>query len=308
MLPRDIYSQPNAADPVLDEQTVLDLVRRHGVRGSAVTSIDETGGEARVYAIDETLVVKVQRPHRLRPRTSLEKEAFFLHQLSAHPDIVVPHVLGYGRYDTIEYLVMTRMPGVSALTVELTGGQRMHVLHQLGRTLRRLHAIPQGPFSDSALFPGDRTREAFVERVRATLAHAVRVIGDTLHLWALGVSPADVASRALAALPASVDLVALHSNPGPIHTFVQPDSLAFVGLIDFGDAYISHPALDWRWPTHEDHLAMLQGYADDAPVTDAFMAAWHSGLVLSDLAALATRPDRRPQALERLRDLVKTFA
>ena len=97
---------------------------RHGVRGAAVTGIDETGGEARVYVIDEPLVVKVQRPHRLRPRTSLEKEAFFLHQLSAHPDIVVPQVLGYGRHDTIEYLVMTRMPGVSALTVELTGAKQ----------------------------------------------------------------------------------------------------------------------------------------------------------------------------------------
>jgi hypothetical protein len=125
MLFRDMYSQPNAVDPVLDERTVLDLVPRHGVSGSAVTSIDETGGEARVYVVDDALVVKVQRPHRLRPRTSLEKEAFFLHQLSAHPDIVVPHVLGYGRHDTIEYLVMTRMPGVSALTVELTGVQRL---------------------------------------------------------------------------------------------------------------------------------------------------------------------------------------
>jgi hygromycin-B 7''-O-kinase len=249
MPPRDIYSQPDAADPVLDERTVLDLVRRHGVSGSAVTSIDETGGEARVYVIDETLVVKVQRPHRLRPRTSLEKEAFFLHQLSAYPDIVVPHVLGYGRHNHIEYLVMTRMPGVSALTVELTGGQRRHVLHQLGRTLRRLHSIPQAPFYDSALFPGNRTLEAFVESLRAALAHAVQVFGDAPHLWPLNVSPADLASRALAALPASVDLVALHSNPGPVHTFV-----------------------------------------------------------LSDMAALATRPDRRPEALERLRDLVKTFA
>jgi aminoglycoside phosphotransferase (APT) family kinase protein len=264
------------------------------VRGSTVTGIDETGGEARVYVIDETLVVKVQRPHRLRPRTSLEKEAFFLHQLSAHPDIVVPHVLGYGRHDTIEYVVMTRMPGVSALTVELTGGQRMHVLHQLGRTLRRLHSIPQAPFYGSALFPGSRTRDAFVERVRETLAHAVQVIGDTPHLWRLGVSPEDLASRALAALPASVDLVALHSNPGPVHTFVHPDTLEFVGLIDFGDAYIGHPALDWRWPTHADHLAILRGYGDDAPVTEEFMAAWRAGLVLSDMVALATRPDRRP--------------
>ena len=144
--------------------------------------------------------------------------------------------------------------------------------------------------------------------MRATLAHAVQVIGDTPHLWPLGVSPADLASRALAALPASVDLVALHSNPGPVHTFVQPDTLEFIGLIDFGDAYIGHPALDWRWPTHADRVALLHGYSDEAPVTDAFIAAWRSGLVLSDMAALATRPDRRPEALERLRDLVKTFA
>ena len=181
-------------------------------------------------------------------------------------------------------------------------------MRQLGRTLRRLHAIPQAPFADSTLFPGNRRREAFVDHMRATLAQAVQVIDDAPHLWPLGVSPADLASRALAALPGSIDLVALHSNPGPVHTFVQPETLAFVGLIDFGDAYIGHPALDWRWPTHADHLALLQGYAADAPLTDAFMAAWRAGLVLSDMAALATRPDRRPQALERLRDLVKTLA
>ena len=308
MLPSDIYSQPNAADPVLEERTVLDIMHRHAVHCSAVTSIDETGGEARAYVIDDNLVLKVQRPHRLRPRTSLEKEAFFLHQLAAYPDIVVPQVFGYGRHDNIEYIVMTRMPGVPALTVELKGVQRMDVLHQLGRTLRRLHAIPQAPFYGSALFPGNRTRDEFVARVRANLAHAVQVIDATPNLWQLDVSPADLASRVLAALPASVDLVALHSNPGPVHTFVQPDTLDFVGIIDFGDAYISHPALDWRWPTHADRVALLHGYCDEIPATDAFMAAWRAGLVLSDMSALATRPETRPQALERLRDLLMTLA
>jgi aminoglycoside phosphotransferase len=161
---------------MLDERTVLDMVRRHGARCSAVASIDEMGGEARVYVIDDHLVLKVQRPHRLRPRTSLAKETFFLHQLAACPDIVVSQVLGYGRHDSVEYIVMTRMPGVPVLTIECTGVQRLAMLHQLGRTLRRLH-------------------------------------------WQLDVSPADLASRVLAALPASVELVALHSNPGPVHTF-----------------------------------------------------------------------------------------
>jgi hygromycin-B 7''-O-kinase len=308
MLPRDIYGKPNAADPVLNERTVLDIVRRHGVRCSGVTSIDETGGEARVYVIDDNLVLKVQRPHRLRPRTSLAKEAFFLNQLSAYSEIVVPQVLGYGRHDNTEYIVMTRMPGVPVLTVALKGAKRTDVLHRLGRTLRRIHSIPQASFSGSSLFPGSCTQDEFVERVRATLAHAVQVIGETPHLWPLGIPAADLVSRVLAALHAAVDLVALHSNPGPVHTFVQPDTLDFVGLIDFGDAYIGHPALDWRWPTHKDHLAIPQGYGDEAPVTDEFMVAWRSGLVLSDMSALATRPDRRPQALERLRDLLLTIA
>jgi hygromycin-B 7''-O-kinase len=308
MLPTDIYSQPNAADPVLDERTVLDMVRRHGARCSAVTSIDEMGGEARVYVIDDHLVLKVQRPHRLRPRTSLAKETFFLHQLAACPDIVVPQVLGYGRHDSVEYIVMTRMPGVSALTVECTGVQRLAVLHQLGRTLRRLHSLPQAPFYGSALFPGTRTREAFVERARANLVHAVQVISATPNLWQLDVSPADLASRALVALPASVELVALHSNPGPVHTFIRPDTLEFVGLIDFGDAYISHPALDWRWPTHTDRVALLHGYCDETPATNEFMAAWRAALVLSDMSALVTRPETRPQALERLHHLLTTFA
>jgi aminoglycoside phosphotransferase len=307
MLPSDIYSQPQAADPVLEERTVLDIVRGHGVRCSAVTRVDETGGEARAYMLDDNVVLKVQRPHRRRSRTSLAKEAFFLHQLAAYPDIVAPHVLGYGRHETTEYLVMTQMQGVSALTVELAGEQRIAVLHQLGRTLRRLHALPQAPFYDSALLPGYRTREAFIEGMRATLAQAVQVIDATPDLWQLPVAPEHLASRVLATLPATVDLVALHSNPGPVHTFVRPDTLAFVGLIDFGDAYISHPALDWRWPTHADRVALLHGYCDEAPVTDAFLAAWRAGLALSDLAMLATRPETRPQALERLHDLSMIF-
>ena len=67
MLPSDMYSQPNAVDPVLDARTMLDLVRRHGVRCSAVTSIDETGGEARAYGLDDNLVLKVKGPIACAP-------------------------------------------------------------------------------------------------------------------------------------------------------------------------------------------------------------------------------------------------
>jgi len=307
MLSSDIYTQPEAPDPVLDEATVLDLARRHVPRCSAVTGIDESGGEARVYMIDADLILKIQRPHQLRARTSLEKEAFFMSQLADDPEIVVPEVLGYDKDGSIEYTLMTRMPGVSALTVELEGAARTNVLHQLGRTMRRIHSIPQDPFFSSSLFHGHRTQQEFHQAVRDGLANAVSFMDNHPDVWPASISPADIALKVVVSITESVDLVALHSNPGPIHTFVDPDTLAFVGIIDFGDAYISHPGLDWRWPTHEDSLAILRGYCDEKPVTDEFMTVWRAALILGDMLAMATRPDRRSQAQESLGSLLATF-
>ena len=58
---RDFYVQPDAADPVLDTATVLAIVRRHAPNVVTVTAVDESGGEARTYAFDDDLILKVQR-------------------------------------------------------------------------------------------------------------------------------------------------------------------------------------------------------------------------------------------------------
>ena len=58
MLPPDTYSQPDAADPVLDVGTVLRIVRKHAPGAVTVTAIDETGGEARAYMVDTDVVLK----------------------------------------------------------------------------------------------------------------------------------------------------------------------------------------------------------------------------------------------------------
>ena len=98
---RDVYAQPDAPDPVLDEAVVLEIVRRHVPAAHSVEHVDESGGEARTYAVDGgsagAIILKTQRPHRLRPRTSLEKETFFLRQLEAAGGFPVPRVYGYGR-------------------------------------------------------------------------------------------------------------------------------------------------------------------------------------------------------------------
>lgn len=80
-MPKDYFFQPDVPDRVLDQAIVLAIARRHAPQAGTVTGIDESGGEARTYAIDDTLIFKTQRPHRLRPRTSQKREVFFLQQL-----------------------------------------------------------------------------------------------------------------------------------------------------------------------------------------------------------------------------------
>lgn len=308
MLPRDVHNRSSTADPVLDEAIVLRLVRRYVPDASSVTNVDESGGEARAYAIDDGIILKVQRPHRVRPRTSLEKEAFFLNQLAAHPEISVPTVLGYGKDEGIEYICMTRMSGVPACAVALEGDQQTELMHELGRTLRRIHAVPQEPYYNNSLFPGVRSREEFLDRMKIGFDKALQALRSSPGLWPFAAAPEALVAEAICAVPASVDLVALHSNPGPEHTFVDPNTLKFTGLIDFGDAYIGHPAADCRWPRHEDRLALLEAYCADPPAAPEFRSLWRSVRLLSEMSALTSRPDRQVQALDGLSHLINDLS
>jgi aminoglycoside phosphotransferase len=277
---------------------VLRIVRQHAP-ATTVTAVDESGGEARVYIVDDAAVLKVQRPPQVRARTSLEKEAFFLEAIARDPSIRAPRVLGYGREDGVEYLCMTRMPGVAASTVEIPVGARLALLTELSRMLRRLHSLPQEQFRESPLFPGMRTPQAFEQRFREGLRDAVAAIHADPRVWTLTLSPEVFVEAALAGLLPWTQLVALHSNPGPEHVFIDPDTFELVGLIDFGDAFISHPGFDWRWPAETDRRAMLEGYgAED--LGDEFISQWRACLILSDLTAVAMRPSRREAALASL--------
>jgi aminoglycoside phosphotransferase (APT) family kinase protein len=288
----DIYLQPDAEDPVLTPATVLGLAREHAGRAEAVTGVDESGGEARAYLVDERLVVKTQRPHRLRPRTSLAKEARLLSYLADGPLAgQVPALFGYSSTQTdqgsVEYLVMSRMPGRPARHASVTGPARTVLLHTLGRLLRALHAQPAGPLAATGLFPADDSAGALRQRLELGLADLGDEIAGRPGCWQLTVSPEDAAGRAVSALPEVFAApVPLHSNPGPAHTFVDAGG-ALTGLIDFGDSYLSHPALDLhRWPAVADRLALREGYLDGQAPPGGFDAVWNAGMIYADMKAI----------------------
>ena len=99
--------------------------------------------------------------------------------------------------------------------------------------------------------------------------------------------------------------VPLHSNPGPEHVFVDPNTLRFTGVIDFGDAYLSHPALDFRrWAQPSDRSALMHGYARDERATASFDENWRAISIIMLMLDFATRPNRRTEALDGLRVLL----
>lgn len=310
-MPRDFYVQPDAADPVLPDELALALVRRHVPDARAVTSVDESGGEARTYTIDETLILKTQRPQQLRPRTSLEKEVFFLNQLAAAAsDLSVPRVLGYGREQVThvaldgtansvmtEYTLMTRMPGVAMRHARLDSDARRAILHQLGAVLRRIHALPLAPFITSELFHGDQS----VVDTRMRFGNYFNDLVDKIRHegipWRLPLTPEQVGAKAIASLPRTLERAALHSNPYLEHVFVYPESGTYAGLIDFGDAYISHPAFDMRrWNRPADREALLQGYTSERPVSDDFLATWRAVTILGDVVTITYYQERAAEA------------
>ena len=309
---RDVYLQPDAPDPVLADARVLELARRYIRNAHAVTAVDESGGEARTYAVDDTIIVKTQRPHRLRPRTSLEKEVCFLKEIARQaPALSVPRVLGYGREgsgrEAIEYTCMTRMPGVALRHAALSVPERQAVLRALGASLRRVHELTQAAFVDSGLFPADKTPADFHARMQALFGRAHAQMQAEHREWRSPGTPEGTVEQALAALPADGgERVALHSNPGPEHTFVHPESRVYSGLIDFGDAYISHPALDLRvWRLPADRAALFAGYTAAAPVSAPFLATWRVVQVLADMVTIAFYPQ---QAAEAYADLAVLLA
>ena len=275
-----VYYQRGAADPVLDDGLVLDIVRQYAPSAGKVKHIDESGGEARAYAVDDNIILKVQRPQQLRSSTSLEKEAFFLRRLEEHTDVSVPRVLGYGRREAVEYICMTRMPGVAAERVKLSRDEKAALLSELGAELRKIHSLDQRPFIDSGLFPQDEPAD-LPERLRRRYENVIRN---------KGAASQDKLTRTLNRLDEILQrignvggFVALHVNPYIPHVFVDEATHRYTGIIDFGDSYIGHPIFDmWYWNV-ASRKTLLRGYTHEKPASDAFQIVFDAASAIGRL-------------------------
>lgn len=262
-----IYFQRNAPDPILDYSIVLEIVHQHVPEAKMVNSIDESGGEARTYVIDNSLIMKVQRPQQLRSSTSLEKEVFFLNQIAKQTDASVPRVLGYGKKDSVEYILMTKMEGVPVENTKLSKKEKNDLLSELGTELRKIHDMDLRPFLETGLFPHDDIKD-LTERLQRRYQYAIQKKEGlsqekiSIELTAL--------NNDLNNIHNSDEYVVLHANPYIPHVYVNERTHKYTGIIDFGDAYIGHPIFDmWYWKVKSRKMLLI-GYVSKKPVSDSF--------------------------------------
>jgi hygromycin-B 7''-O-kinase len=296
----DVYSQPDAPDPVLPAELVRELAAAHlppAVRLSGGMVVDESGGEARVYLFDRAdaaggIAVKTQRPHRLRPRTSLAKEAALLAALAGPLAGRIPAFYGYDAVDTaagpVEFLVLSRVPGRAVVTGGVPEAARAGLVREVAGLLRVVHSVDVGDLRSAGTLPTVDGAAALRARLEPNFADLVEHLAGRPDRWPLEVPPDRVAERALAALPARLDAppVPLHSNPGPTHVFTD-DAGGFTGLIDFGDAYAAHPALDLRsWPDPADRVLLREAYLDGRAPGAEWDEVWTVAMIYADLGAL----------------------
>ena len=274
MILKDIYVQPDVMDEVWNDQLVLEIVSEFVPSASVVTSVDETGGEARTYFVDDNIILKTQRPNRLRPRTSLEKEVFMLREIEKQCDINVPRVLGYTkRNNLVECTVMTRMPGDAIIRTEISESALAEALFIHGKALKTLHSLNQKPFIESGLFPYDKTSD----NVKHRFLYRLNLMLDAL---VKQTQPSELENarnlgrEIIAQIPEHLEQVALHSNPYKEHTFINDDK-TYSGIIDFGDAYMSHPVNDMRRWNFNERRHLLSGYTSIGTIGDDFMPMWH---------------------------------
>jgi len=261
-----IYLQPNAKDPVLQDKIVLNIVKKYDQNVDTVDFVDETGGEARTYSVNNRIILKVQRPHRLRDKTSLEREVFFLKELEKYPEISVPIIYGYGRQGEIEYTCMSKVQGKAVRYLELSQDKRAEILFDLGKTLHKIHSIDNQIFFDSKLFPIDKL-EDMKSRLEFEFNWKLNRLDDIPDSEAIFAK--ELASKLLKTVTKVDKYVALHSNPASSHTFASAD-LKFSGLIDFGDAYISHPVLDLKRWNISDRKYVVKGYFSESIPSENF--------------------------------------
>ncbi|MFE4540738.1 phosphotransferase family protein [Streptomyces scopuliridis] len=205
---------PYAAE-VLARHGLLDVDARPGP-----DPVSGVGGTYPTFLYGDVVVKLFGGTGAWRESHTAERAALAL--VATDPEIAAPRLLGEGRlYDGADaswpYLISTRIHGDAGERAELSAAQQLSLAAELGRGVRRVHALPPAGIATDADWPV------------LDIADAARRSSLPPHLAARA---ADYVTRLR-----PFDRVFVHGDLTLRHTFVEDGRLT--GIIDWGDATVT---------------------------------------------------------------------
>jgi len=214
----------------MDDDLRLRVEERLGLEIDRVVRIDH-GWDSVAYDVNGSWIIRV--PRRPEVRESLRLEAELLAPLA--PELPVPVPLVTVFEDSESFFAVHRKLQGRSLRSDVPVLAR-----QLGGFLAALHSSAAGKAALPETSAGDwlDAQVAFAERCDAALA----LLASAERRQAQAMF-----EKHLSRTPHS-DLVLVHGDLGPTHILCSDERLTAV--IDWSDARIGDPALDFAWPLH----------------------------------------------------------
>ena len=185
------------------------------------------------------------------------------------------------------------IPGVGADRVAAGKLDQRHLAQVLGRAIGRLHLIPPDVLARAGVPRDPRTPRRVMTQLRARVSAIRQVLPPSLRRSAGNFLSGNVAVPRPYSGPARF----IHNDICPDHILVDPMNGRLAGLVDFSDAALGDPALDfpnlYSWIGHDFVLELLRWYR--APRDSEFelrLAFYSRTLSLVWLADTARKGDK----------------
>jgi len=211
---------------------IAEILERHGLAGAGREPVAGFNATYPTFLYGDVVVKLFGYSRSWRGSHAAERAAYAL--VATDPEIAAPSLLAEGRlYDDVDapwpYLITTRMSGVASWCAELPAEQRLSLAAELGRQVRRVHALRPSGVATDADWPA------------LNVAAAAEHSSLPLHLIAQ-------VDGYLARLR-PFDRVFVHGDLVANHAYVENGRLT--GIIDWGDAVVT-----------DRHYEIIQLYRD----------------------------------------------
>jgi len=144
-----------------------------------------------------------------------------------------------------------------------------------------IHSVDVKPFIDSGLFTDiDKNVSDVKARLQANFDWGLQRLSEKLSQSEINKANASAAEEISKITEATI--VPIHANPSSTHAFVKSNN-RFSGLIDFGDAYISHPICDMRRWALSERQPLFEGYISSGKATKDIAVVYEAAAALEKI-------------------------